>query len=97
LEWLAPASLKSGEFYVVHVDYAVNGQKKSIVAEIKQGTNYKIDASAYPGPSASGTEFKWYVLIVSQNLNISSQARASTSSPGIAQSLPSESRTFIWY
>lgn len=96
LEWLAPASLKSGEFYVVHIDYTANGKKQSIVAQIKQGNSYALKATDYPGPNASGTEFSWYVLIV--NSGPSGQARAEVQNPQVlASSPPSETRTFIWY
>ncbi|MBI4789559.1 MAG: LysM peptidoglycan-binding domain-containing protein [Chloroflexi bacterium] len=99
LEWQSVAMLKAGESYVVRIDYAVNGvSKPPITAVVKQGTSYRIDPATYPGPNASGTEFKWYVVVVSQNsAAVSPQARASVSSPGIAVSPPSETRRFVWY
>lgn len=96
LEWSSPASLKPSEFYVLHIDYTVNGTKKSIVKQIKQGNSYSLTAADYPGPNASGTEFSWYVLIV--NSGPSSSVRAEAPNPQVfASSPPSETRTFIWY
>ena len=95
LGWTAPATLKTGEFYVVHLDYAVNGVKQSIVRQAGQATSLALSAKDYPGPNASGTEFKWYVVVVGSP---ATQARASVSNPEMfAQSPPSETRTFLWY
>ena len=95
LEWLAPATLKSNEFYVVHVDYTVNGKKQSIVKQVRQGNNFVLPSEYYPGPSTSGTQFKWYVLIVSAPVTA---ARAEVQNAQMsAASPPSDTRTFLWY
>ena len=95
LEWTASAMLKSNEFYVVHLDYTWNGENKSIVRQVKQGTSIKLDAADYPGANPSGTQFSWYVMIVSQG---GSSARTpSASAPVFAASPPSVTRVFVWY
>lgn len=89
LSWESPGTLKPNEFYVVHLDYVWNGENKSIVRQIKQGTSIKLDALDHPGANPSGTTFSWYVLVVSQT----SSARA----PISAASPPSATRKFVWY
>lgn len=94
LQWVSPAILKPDELYVVHIDYMTSaGAKKSIVKEVKQGTSLPLAATDYPGASANGTAFSWYVLIVSQSKAkvAAADAQATASSP------PSEIRTFTWY
>lgn len=93
LSWEAASALQPNEFFVLRMDYVWNGEKKSIVRQIKQGTNLKLDAADYPGPSSSGTIFSWYVLIVNQ---ASARTRAA-SAPISAVSPPSATRTFVWY
>jgi LysM repeat protein len=93
LRWESPGVLRPNEFYVLHIDYAWNGEKKSIVRQIKQGTSIKLEASDYPGASASGTSFSWYVLVVIQT---SAGTRTSTATLS-ASSPPSATRTFVWY
>ena len=95
LSWAAPATLKPNEFYVLHVDYVWNGEKKSIVRQVKQGTSIKFDVTEYPGANPSGTPFSWYVVIVSQG---GSGARTpGANAPVFAASPPSATRTFVWY
>ncbi len=95
LEWISPGILKPNEIYVVHLDYTVNGEKKSIVRQEKQGTSVTLKATDYPGANTSGTEFSWYVMVVSQPTTASKvpaqNPQTSASSP------PSDSRTFRWY
>ncbi len=90
LMWTSPATLKPEEFYVVHIDYAWNGEKKSIVRQVKQGNSTRLEPIEYPGASATGTQFSWYVVVVVSQSGTSK-------SPGLAQSPPSVSRTFVWY
>ncbi len=93
LMWDAPATLKPNEFYVVHLDYARNGDKKSIVRQVKQGTSVKLEPTDYPGANANGTAFSWYVVIVSQTA-----AKPPGPSPQtLAQSPTSATWTFVWY
>lgn len=96
LEWLSPAILKPGEYYLVHIDYDVNGKRNSIVQTVRQ-SSYRLKTTDYP--SEGGGQFSWYILIVSSNANamISPQARADVQSSSLtAQSPPSEIRTFRW-
>ena len=88
LAWTAPATLKSTEFYVVHIDYQVNGTLKSIVRQVKQGTSVRLDQTDYPGANPNGTSFSWYIVIVNQ---------AKGSSQVIASSPASATWTFVWY
>ncbi len=98
LSWIASATLKPNEFYVVHIDYTVDGiQKTPIVAQVRQGNSYKLDPANYPGSSASGTQFSWYVLIVSGPLTPTAQTRADLRGQGVASSPPSATWTFTWY
>ncbi|MBI5031862.1 MAG: LysM peptidoglycan-binding domain-containing protein [Chloroflexi bacterium] len=88
LAWTAPATLKSTEFYVVHIDYQINGAPKSIVRQVKQGTSARLDQADYPGANPNGTTFSWYVVIVNQ---------AKGSSQVLASSPASPTWTFVWY
>ncbi len=94
LAWTAPATLKPGEFYVLHISTGAGATKKSWSLQIKQGTSKTLDLSHYPGANPNGTRFSWYVVIVNQ---INSRAPAATSAPVSASSSPSETRTFVWY
>jgi LysM repeat protein len=95
LSWASPGTLKPNEFYVLHVDYVWNGEKKSIVRQVKQGTSVKFDVLDYPGANPSGTSFSWYVMVVSQG---GASARSPGSNvPVSAASPPSEPRVFVWY
>jgi LysM repeat protein len=95
LEWLSVGTLKPNEFYVLHIDYVWNGEKKSIVRQVKQGTIFKLDGAYYPGASPNGTGFSWYVMAVSQG---GSSARTpSANAPVFAVSPPSVTRVFAWY
>lgn len=95
LLWTAPAMLKHNESYVVYIEYTVGGVKKSIALPVRQGTNVRLDPAVYyPGPSASGTVFAWYVVVVSQ----APGARASVPTPQVTvQSPPSVTWRFVWY
>jgi LysM repeat protein len=93
LLWISPATLKPNEFYIVHIDYAVNGKKQSIYREVRQGTSLRLDAGVYPGANTSGTIFSWYVVIVTQSTSSTSGAAPIT----FAQSPPSATWTFVWY
>ena len=88
LAWTAPATLQSTEFYVVHIDYQINGAPKSIVRQVRQGTSVRLDQTDYPGANPNGTTFTWYVVIVNQ---------AKGSSQVIASSPASPTWTFVWY
>lgn len=94
LEWLAPATLKQNESYVVHVEYISGGERKPLPSlTVKQGTSTKLPPSYYPGPNADGTQFSWYVVIVGE-----SKAKTDTQNPQmVAQSPPSATWTFVWY
>jgi hypothetical protein len=95
LLWIAPAVLKQNEFYIVHIDYAVNGKKQSIFREVKQGTSFRLDASMYPGANSNGTTFSWYVVIVTQTTG--SSVGAGGAPVTLAQSPPSVTWVFVWY
>ncbi len=88
LGWESPGTLKPEEFYVLRIDYAWNGEKKSIVRQVRQGTSVKLDAADYPGANSSGTQFAWYVMVVSQK---------TPRAPVVATSPPSMTRAFVWY
>lgn len=93
LQWTSPAILKADELYVVHIDYGSGATKKSIVRQVKQGTSLQLVATDYPGANAAGTAFSWYVIVVNQP-----KSRAETTSmQSIAQSPPSDPRSFTWY
>jgi LysM repeat protein len=89
LSWTSPATLKSNEFYIVHVEYVSGGINKVLPAlSVKQGTSIKLDATTYPGANPNGTLFSWYVVIVSQ---------ANGARSAIASSPASQTWTFVWY
>ncbi len=95
LEWQAPAALKPGEIYLVHLDYTADGQRKSAVYQVSQGTSYQIKASNYPG----ATEFSWYVVIVNSGAPSSQSSQTRASAPAgqaSAVSPPSETHKFTW-
>ena len=94
LSWTAPASLKSNEYYFVHIEYTTKGSKITIPLTVKQGTSIRMDPKDYPGANPNGTTFSWYVVILGQSV--------ANSTPGqspqiIAQSPISPTRTFSWY
>ncbi len=94
LLWTSPAILKPNEFYVVHVEYSVNGNRKLLPPlTVRQGTSASLTAADYyPGPSTNGAQFSWYVVIVSQ--------ATSSKAPNpvtLAQSPVSPTWTFVWY
>jgi LysM repeat protein len=92
LAWTAPATLKSNEFYVVHIDYQINDAPKSIVQQVYQGTSVRLDPKYYPGANPNGTTFSWYVLIVNQPNGTKGP------SPQVFASSPaSPTWTFVWY
>ncbi len=93
LRWLSPGFLKANEYYVVHLDYTANGKPKSTFKVAGQATSYRLDASMYPGANPNGTQFSWYVVILSQlPLTSPSQTPETT-----ASSPPSSIWTFWWY
>jgi LysM repeat protein len=94
LSWTAPATLKSNEYYVVHIEYVFNGTKKTIPLTVKQGNSIRMDPRDYPGANPKGTLFSWYVVVVGQD--------SATQTPGlsphtIAESPISPTRSFSWY
>ncbi len=95
LMWISPATLKSNEFYVVHLEYTWNGGKRTPPPlTVKQGTSVKLDPTVYyPGANVNGTPFTWYVVIVSQT---SPKAPGQTTQMS-AQSPVSPTWTFVWY
>lgn len=93
LAWTSPATLKSNEFYVAHLDYVWNGEKKSIVKQVKQGNSIRLDSADYPGANANGTTFSWYVVIVSQTPSKSPGQPAQI----LASSPESPVWKFVWY
>ncbi len=99
LSWIAAGALKANEVYVVHIDYSVDGvTKPPIVAQVRQGTSYKLDSEkVYPGTSQNGAQFSWYVMIVSQVPQTSPEVRAEARGTGIAASPPSPTWAFTWY
>lgn len=90
LMWTSPATLKPDEFYIVHIEYATGGDRQVLPAlTVKQGTSFRLDpAIYYPGPNPNGSQFWWYVVIVSQPTGAKN---AMASSPA------SVTRTFAWY
>lgn len=96
LQWLSPGTLKPSEFYVLHIDYSINGTARSIVKQVKQGTSYKLVQSDVQGAVPNGTQFSWYVLIVGSNLPAGARAEASSANV-FAASPPSATRAFTWY
>lgn len=93
LSWTSPAMLKANEFYVVHIDYTWNGEKKSIVRRVEQGTSVRLKATDYPGANPSGTQFAWYVVIVSQTPPKPPAQPAQI----LASSPDSPAWRFVWY
>jgi LysM repeat protein len=93
LAWTAPATLKPNEYYVVHLDYIFNNEKKSIVRQVRQGNSIRLEVTDYPGANFNGTAFSWYVLVVNQT-----PARAPGQSPQIFAASPaSPTWNFVWY
>jgi hypothetical protein len=90
--WVSSGTLKTNEYYVVHIDYTVGNKAQSIFKEVKQGTSFRIDPSTYPGANPNGTRFSWYVVIVSQTPKSPTQ-----NSETFAQSPASVTWTFAWY
>lgn len=90
LMWTSPAILKPDEDYVVHIEYSTGGDRKVLPAiTAKQKTSIKLDpTNYYPGPNPNGTQFWWYVVIVSQPTGAKN---------AIASSPASATRTFVWY
>ncbi len=98
LSWIAPAALKANEVYIVHIDYTVDGvNKPPIVAQVRQGTSYKLSSENYPGTSPNGAQFSWYVVVVNLGPQASADVGAEIRGPGIATSPPSPSWNFTWY
>ncbi len=93
LEWLSPAILKSGEFYVVHLESGPAGSRKVYPAlAVQQGNSVKLDpAKHYAGANANGTVYSWYVVILSGVVSPQGIPQ------GIATSPLSATRTFVWY
>ena len=94
LSWTAPATLKSNEYYVVHIEYTLNDSKKTFALTVKQGNSIRLDPKNYPGANPKGTSFTWYVVIVAQ---AATAPTPSQSPQTIAQSPISSTRTFSWY
>jgi LysM repeat protein len=94
LSWTAPAILKLNEYYLVHMEYTVNGRKTTIVRSAKQVPSLRLEPADYPGANPKGTSFAWYVVIVG-----SAQATPAPGQPAesIAQSPISPTRAFLWY
>jgi len=96
LSWASPATLKPNEFYVVHVEYVAGNDRKVLPSlTVKQGTSIKLDPTVYyPGANPNGTQFSWYVVVVSQ----AASARSPNSAPQtFAQSPASPTWMFVWY
>jgi LysM repeat protein len=93
LEWLSPAILKSGEFYVLHLESGRAGSRKVYPAlAVQQGTSVRLDpAKHYAGANANGTVYSWYVVILGGVVSPQGIPQ------GIAVSPPSATRMFVWY
>jgi LysM repeat protein len=92
LEWSSPAILRSGEFYIAHIEYGIASSRKTFALAVTQGTSVKLDpAKHYAGASASGTVYSWYVVILSGVISPQGIPQ------GIAVSPLSVTRTFVWY
>lgn len=93
LEWLSPAILKPGEFYVVHLESGPAGSRKVYPAlPVQQGTSIKLDPTKhYAGANPNGTVYSWYIVILSGAVNAQGVPQ------GIAVSPLSTTRTFVWY
>lgn len=96
--WTAPATLKAGDHYVLHIEYRFDGQNKSFVKDAGQATSYSLKPADVPGAGAGATDFQWYVVIVNQSADASTQVRADLV-PGSGGTLSpsSEVRTFGWH
>lgn len=92
LAWIAPATLKPNEFYIVHLDYVWNGEKKSIVRQVKQGNSLRLETTDYPGATANGTPFTWYVMIIRQT-----ESKTPGQPQTLAVSPASPTWRFVWY
>jgi LysM repeat protein len=63
LQWLAPGTLKSDEFFVVHLSYILNGVEQSLPGyAVYEGTYLTLDSS--PAGNNGPTQFFWYVVVV---------------------------------
>ncbi len=85
--WTAPATLKRGEYYVLYLDYELNGAKKSLTFSVRQGTSLKLDAQNYPGTNPNGTRITWHIVVV----GLDAQDRPTQISA------PSAGRILVWY
>lgn len=91
LSWTSPATLKSNEFYVVHIERSSNGERVQLPSlPVRQGNSVRLARSTYyAGPNAAGSQYSWWVVVVTQP--------PGTNEPPAAQSPPSATRTFTWY
>ncbi len=95
-QWIKTATLSPGEYYLLRIDYSINGSPQFVVRQIKEGTSYRLLRSDLLAAIPSGTEFSWYVMIIGPNP--SGNVRASSSSLQVsAASPPSATRSFTWY
>ncbi len=96
LSWESPATLKRNEFYVVHVEYVSGNERKTLPPlTVKQGNSVKLDPAVYyPGANPNGTQFSWYVMVVSQ---AAGSRTPGPTPPPFAQSPSSPTRKFVWY
>jgi len=91
LGWVSSGTLKSNEYYVVHIDYAVGNQKKSLVRQ-ERSTSIRLRPEDFPGATPNGTTFSWYVVIVSQG-----PTRTPNATPPVLASSPESPHwTFVW-
>jgi murein DD-endopeptidase MepM/ murein hydrolase activator NlpD len=90
LSWTSPATLKPGEFYIVHIERLANGSHVPQPAlTVTQGNSVRVPKAYYGGTSGTGTQYTWYVVVVAEPKG--------ASEPAAAQSPPSATWTFTWY
>jgi LysM repeat protein len=91
LGWISSGTLKSNEYYIVHIDYTIGNQKKSIVRQ-ERSTSIRLRTEDFPGATPNGTTFSWYVVIVSQG-----PTRTPGATPPVLASSPESPHwTFAW-
>lgn len=95
--WTSVGTLKPDEYYQIRIEYSADGVKKPSITSQLKATSYKLDPSLYPGASASGTEFRWSVVVVKLPTLSSSRIATDVTGSGIAISAPGEIRQFRWY
>lgn len=92
LTWASAGTLNEGEYYVVHLAYANNGEEVNLPGyEVDEGTLLTLNTS--PVNDAGPTQYWWYVVVVRGS---GCGPNAPAAIQPCAVSPISETRSFIW-